>query len=77
MEHSVSYWEAHHNSVVNINELAESVLQYIEFYMDYCIPTKHCKIFFNNKPWITKHIKVMLNRKKQIFGEKKNGIEWR
>ena len=55
---------------MNINELAESVVQYIKFCMDDCIPTKHCKIYSNNKPWITKHIKVILNRKKQIFGKK-------
>ena len=41
--------------------------------MDDCIPTKRCRIYSNNKPWITKHIKVILNRKKQIFG--KNRIE--
>ena len=54
-------------SSANSSELTESVVQYIKFCMEYCIPTKRCKIYSNNKPWITKHIKVILNRKKQIF----------
>ena len=68
-------WSVFLESAVNINELTESVVQYIKFCMDDCIPTKRCKIYSNNKPWITKHIKVILNSKKQIFG--KNRIEGR
>ena len=59
-------WNVFLESAVNMNELAESVVQYIKFCMDYCIPTKRCKIYSNNKPWITKHVNVILNRKKQI-----------
>ena len=59
-------WNVFLEYVLNINKLAESVVQYIKFCMDYCIPTMHCKIYSNNKPWITKHIKVILNCKKQI-----------
>ena len=68
-------WSVFLESAVNINELTESVVQYIKFCMDDCIPTKLCKFYSNNKPWITKHIKVILNRRKQIFG--KNRIEGR
>ena len=68
-------WIVFLESAVNINELAESVVQHIKFCMDDCIPTKRRKIYSNNKPWITKHIKVILSRKKQIFG--KNRIEGR
>ena len=68
-------WNIFLESAVNINELAESVVQYITFCMDYCIPTRCCKIYSNNKPWITKHIKVILSCKKQIF--LKNRIEGR
>ena len=28
------------------------------------------KIYPNNKPWVAKHIKIMLNRKKKVFVEK-------
>ena len=62
-------WNVILESSVNINELAESVVQYIKFCMDYCIPTKRCRIYSSNKPWITKHIKAILNRKKQVFGK--------
>ena len=68
-------WNVFLESAVNINELAESVEQYIKFCMDYCIPTKHCNAYYNKKTWITKHIKVILNSKKQILG--KNRIEGR
>ena len=33
-------WNVFLDSAVNINELSESVMQYINFCMDYCIPTK-------------------------------------
>ena len=47
-------WNVFFVSAVNVNELAESVVLYIKFCMNYCIPTKRCKIYFNNKPWIIK-----------------------
>ena len=34
---------------------------------------KHIKVFANNKPWITKNVKEIINRKKCIFG--KGGAE--
>ena len=36
-------WNVFLESAVNINELAESVVQDITFCMDYCIPIKRCK----------------------------------
>ena len=60
-------WNVLLESAVNINELAELVVQHMKFCMDYCIQTKRCEIYSNNKPWITKHIKGILSRKKQIF----------
>ncbi len=30
---------------------------------------KHIKVFANNKPWITKNVKEIINRKKCIFGK--------
>ena len=68
-------WNFFLESSLNINQLAESVVQYMKFCMDYCILTMHCKIYSNMKLWITKHIKVILSRKKQIF--LKNKIEGR
>ena len=35
-------WNVFLESAVNINEVTASVVQYIKFCMDYCIPTKRC-----------------------------------
>ena len=32
------------------------------------MPSKQVKIFPNNKPWITKPVKDLINKKKGIFG---------
>ena len=68
-------WNVFLESAENINKLAESVVQYVEFCMNYCIQTEHCKIYTNNKSWITKHIKGIYDRNKQIFT--KSSIEGR
>ena len=60
-------WNVFSEFDVNFNEQTESVVQHIKFCMDYCIPTKHCKIYSNNKPWITKHIKRILNCNMLVF----------
>ena len=57
-------WNVFKESAMNFNEVAESVVQYIKFCINYCVPTKRCKIYSNNKPWITKHIKRILNSNK-------------
>ena len=47
----------------NDDEIADTVTSYIQFF----IQTKTVRIFPNNKPWITKEQKGILNEKKHVF----------
>ena len=58
-------WNVFFESAVNINELAESVVQCMKFCKDNCIPTNR-NICSSNMPWITKHIKGILDLKEQV-----------
>lgn len=60
-------WDVFVDSSSDINELTESVCGYIDFCVECTIPQKTVKMFPNNKPWITKTIKDIINRKKFAF----------
>jgi len=51
----------------DINEQVDIVTSYISFCVDDIIPTKKVTIFPNNKPWVTKELKEILNKKKRVF----------
>ena len=51
----------------DIHELVETVSYYINFCVETCIPTKTVTVYPNNKPWITKQIKDVINKKKGLF----------
>ena len=48
-------------------EQVDTVSSYIHFCEDNIIPSKTVTIFPNNKPWVTKELKEVLNKKKMIF----------
>ena len=50
-----------------MEEQVDTVSSYINFCVDNIIPSKMVTIFRNNKPWITKELKEILNKKKRIF----------
>jgi hypothetical protein len=54
---------------LELNELIDAVGSYINFCVESIIPLKTVKVYPNNKPWITKAVKDVINRKKQIFGQ--------
>ena len=60
-------WDAFVDSASEINELTESVCGYVEFCVERAMPQKTVKMFPNNKPWITKRTKSIINRKKLAF----------
>lgn len=62
-----NYWNIFTSSSSNISEHAETVSAYISFCVDNCIPIKKVVIFPNNKPWVTKDLKGILNKKKRFF----------
>ena len=45
----------------------EVVSAYICFCKDSVIQSKTVKLFANNKPWVTKELKLLLNEKKRVF----------
>ena len=45
----------------------DTVSSYINFCVDNMIPSKTVTIFPNNKPWITKELKEILNKKKRFL----------
>ena len=61
-------WKVFIESSADIDELTETVSAYIKFCEDALIPSKLTKCYSNNKPWITKEIKQIINRKKGVFG---------
>ena len=51
----------------NIDEQVDTVTSYISFCVDSKIPVKTITIFPNNKPWVNKELKQVLNRKRRIL----------
>ena len=49
------------------DELAETLTDCLRFCEDCVITSKTVIIFPNDKPWITKHVKTYLNKKKYAF----------
>ena len=52
------------------DELTDIVTSYISLCVDGIIPSREIKIYPNNKPWVTKELKYLLNEKKRAFGAK-------
>ena len=48
----------------SLDELTDTISAYVNF-----CTVKHIKVYANNKPWITKNVKEIINRKKCIFGK--------
>ncbi|KAI4888527.1 hypothetical protein NFI96_008530 [Prochilodus magdalenae] len=51
----------------DIDRLTECITDYINFCVDSTVPTRTVKCYPNNKPWVTKDIKALLNKKKRAF----------
>ncbi|KAI4894909.1 hypothetical protein NFI96_007437 [Prochilodus magdalenae] len=51
----------------DIDGLTECITDYINFCVDSTVPTRTVKCYPNNKPWVTKDIKALLNKKKRAF----------
>jgi hypothetical protein len=60
-------WEVFYDACESLDELTDVVSSYISFCVDTVIPTKQTVIFPNNKPWVTKELKSVLNKKKRVF----------
>ncbi|KAJ8415093.1 hypothetical protein AAFF_G00007910 [Aldrovandia affinis] len=51
----------------DVEGLADCITLYIRTCEESIVPTKKVRCFPNNKPWINKNIKALLNRKKRAF----------
>lgn len=60
-------WQSFYDGCDDMNELTDTVSSYITFCVDSVIPSKKVVIFPNNKPWVTKELKSVINKKKRIF----------
>lgn len=69
-------WNNFLPSASNIIEQVDTVSSHITFFVDNIIPTKEVTIFPNNKPWITKELKEILNKRTFFTGteSEKKGI---
>ena len=62
-------WTVFIDSCGSLDELTETVTDYITFCENNVIETKNVKCFSNNKPWVDKELKLLLNAKKKAFSE--------
>ncbi|PIK34166.1 putative RNA-directed DNA polymerase from mobile element jockey-like [Apostichopus japonicus] len=51
-------WDIFVEASADVHELTQTISDYISFCVENTIPSKQVKIFPNNKPWITKRVKV-------------------
>ena len=62
-------WNVFFDDCNDLDEANDVVTDYIKFCESVCIKTKTIKSFPNNKPWVTKEIKEVINEKKRAFAE--------
>ncbi|XP_067658336.1 uncharacterized protein [Haliotis asinina] len=62
-------WAVFLENAENIDDLVDTVTSYINFCVDLVIPVKEIKTYPNNKPWVSKELKKLLNEKKTAFEE--------
>ncbi|CDQ57272.1 unnamed protein product [Oncorhynchus mykiss] len=60
-------WEVFEYSSSDLDELIDVISDYANFCVESVVPTKTCKLFPNNKPWVSKHLKLLLDRKKAVY----------
>ncbi|KAI5613862.1 hypothetical protein C0J50_9197, partial [Silurus asotus] len=54
----------------DIEQASQCLTDYIHFCLDIVMPTRAVCCYVNNKPWITRETKEVLNRKKRAYKEK-------
>ncbi|KAI3359123.1 hypothetical protein L3Q82_002667 [Scortum barcoo] len=51
----------------DIDNMTDCITEYIRFCEDTTVPARTVHCFSNNKPWITRDLKALLNKKKRAF----------
>ena len=57
-------WDSLYDDHATIDESVDVINSYITFCIDVVVPKKQIKCYPNNKPRVTKDLKILLNRKK-------------
>ena len=60
-------WDVFTDNCSDPDELVDTVTSYVKFCEETVIKTKSVHVYPNNKPWVTKDLKVHLNQKKLAF----------
>lgn len=60
-------WSVLIDNEMDINTSVDIFNSYFQFCFDMLVPTKVIKIYPNNKPWVTKELKTMLNEKRRYM----------
>ena len=60
-------WGVFTDNCTDPDELVDKVTSYVKFCEESIIKTKPVHVYPNNKPWVTKDLKVHLNQKKLAF----------
>lgn len=51
----------------DLESISDKVTYLINCSVESVIPSKHIKVFPNNKPWVTREVKAAINRKKTEY----------
>ena len=62
-------WNVFIDSTDDLNELIDTASSYVKFCEDLIKPSKQVECYSDHKPWITKDIKHIINKKKQIYSQ--------
>jgi len=68
----ITNWDVFFDSCRDPNELTDCITSYIQFCEETVVDTKVVKVFSNNKPWLSKDLKKLLNEKNRAFRENDN-----
>ena len=60
-------WDVFRHSCGTLDEHNDAVTTYVPFCVDKAVPVKPCKIYPNNKPWISRRLRGVLNKKKTVY----------
>ena len=63
-------WDMFKEKTHDIHELTDTISCYLHFCENNVITSKEIKCYPNNKPWVSKELKELLNLKKKAFLEK-------
>ena len=68
-------WDTLLDDNTDIDTNVDVLTCYIQFCVDLLVPTKTIKMYPNNKPWVTKDVKFIINRKKATLSSNRSDIK--